>query len=214
MERSRIIFKIKKNVNTVFVVPLATLCLLVGMAIPTILSPDEDYYGNDTSKLTIQSSIPDFNLYSTETVKWNYWKNDESVPAPKINRHNLNRRYKSYTSRGVGAGFSRMRDLEKFTDNEMTMRKALRSAGFTDRGVNTMIAIGKAESGLRSNATSPSGTMVGPFQFNLKAHPYISEKEARDPEAAAVHAYNLSGGGKNYRAWEVYTNGKYRQYLR
>lgn len=100
--------------------------------------------------------------------------------------------------------------------NESSIRKALRAAGFDQSGVDTMIAIGKAESGLRTNATLSTSReySVGPFQINLKAHPYVSEEDARNPSTAAKFAYILSGGGKNFRPWTTYTSGKYRKYLK
>jgi hypothetical protein len=99
--------------------------------------------------------------------------------------------------------------------NESLIRKALRAAGFDPQGVNTMVAIGKAESGLRSNATLSTSReySVGPFQINLKAHPNVSEEAARDPYQASAYAYQLSGGGKNYSPWTTYTSGKYKRYL-
>ena len=99
--------------------------------------------------------------------------------------------------------------------NESLYRKALQAAGFTQQGINTMIAIGKAESGLRSEATlsTPKEYSVGAFQINLKAHPQVSESAARDPYQAAAYAYQLSGGGKNYTPWTTYTSGKYKGYI-
>jgi hypothetical protein len=99
--------------------------------------------------------------------------------------------------------------------NESLIRKALRAAGFDQQGVNTMVAIGKAESGLRPDYTLSTSReySVGPFQINLKAHPQISEATARDPYQAAAYAYQLSGGGKNFNPWTTYTSGKYKGYL-
>jgi hypothetical protein len=101
------------------------------------------------------------------------------------------------------------------SNSSSVIRQALKSAGFTQQGVDTMTAIGYAESGLRSNATANTSKeySVGPFQINLKAHPYIPESEARDPTTAAKWAYQLSGGGKNYTPWTTYTSGKYRRYI-
>jgi hypothetical protein len=99
--------------------------------------------------------------------------------------------------------------------NKSEIAKALKAAGFDSKGVNTMLAIGMAESGLRTNATAdtPKEYSVGPFQINLKAHKQITEAEARNPVTAAAFAYQLSGGGKNYTPWTTYTSGKYKRYL-
>lgn len=99
--------------------------------------------------------------------------------------------------------------------NEQTIRNALRAAGFSPANVDVMTAIGKAESGLRSEATANTSKeySVGPFQINLKAHPYVPEAEARDPVTAAKWAYKISGGS-NFRPWTTYTSGKYRKFLK
>jgi hypothetical protein len=101
------------------------------------------------------------------------------------------------------------------SNNESVIRQALKSAGFTQQGIDTMTAIGKAESGLRSNATLSTSKeySVGAFQLNLKAHPYIPESEARNPNTAALWAYKLSGGGSNFTPWTTYTSGIYRKYI-
>jgi hypothetical protein len=101
------------------------------------------------------------------------------------------------------------------SSNEQTIRNALTAAGFTAGNVDVMTAIGKAESGLRSEATANTSKeySVGPFQINLKAHPYIPEAEARNPVTAAQWAYKLSGGS-NFQPWTTYTSGKYKQFLK
>jgi hypothetical protein len=100
--------------------------------------------------------------------------------------------------------------------NQAAIAAALSKAGFDTQGIKKMMAIGMAESGLATNGPNMVSSVensAGPFQINLKAHPYVSEAQARDPVTAAKIAYDLSGGGKNFTPWTTYTSGKYKRFL-
>jgi hypothetical protein len=101
-----------------------------------------------------------------------------------------------------------------YTGAKQVIYNALIAAGFTPANAETMTAISGAESHWSSAATANTSKeySVGPFQINLKAHPYIPESEARNPVTAAQWAYKLSGGA-NFTPWTTYTSGAYKQYL-
>lgn len=96
-----------------------------------------------------------------------------------------------------------------------TVADALRRAGFPEFVIPVMVAISRAESGCRTEATAvtPREYSVGPLQLNLRAHPWVTEDCARDPYCAAQAAYRISGGGRNLRPWSTYVSGAFRRFL-
>lgn len=106
-------------------------------------------------------------------------------------------------------------------------------AGFRGLGLVYAVAIAIRESGLRRDARcfnyrdpatgrvkcspvwKPGVTSVdrGWWQINSVAHPTVSDAEADDPRAAARHAYRISSGGTNFRAWVAFTTGAFRDAL-
>lgn len=102
----------------------------------------------------------------------------------------------------------------------------LRLAGFTPEQAHLMQAIAKAESGHQLNCfgdeslvTSKWAYSYGLYQIRgLKAE--TGKGTCRDVERLRLNvleqskcAYEISGGGTNFRPWSVYLNGKYRQWL-
>lgn len=96
--------------------------------------------------------------------------------------------------------------------------------GASDLEADQLTAIALAESGGRTTTHNPGTAAIpedswGMFQFNLNAHPYITEDAAQDPVTSANYALNM------YRQqgptpWSVTheqhrgTSRDYRQYLR
>jgi hypothetical protein len=88
-------------------------------------------------------------------------------------------------------------------------------AGFSGDALNTIVAIGTAESGLNPTArnTNTNGsTDRGWLQIN-SIHAQVSDAMADDPVQAAQFAYQLSKGGTDFSAWTTFTSGRYRQFL-
>jgi hypothetical protein len=92
---------------------------------------------------------------------------------------------------------------------------AARQAGFPEFVIPVVVAISRAESGCRSDATNRTASeySVGPMQINLMAHPEVSEDCARDFFCALRAAFRISGGGQDFSPWSVYTSGRYAQYM-
>lgn len=101
---------------------------------------------------------------------------------------------------------------------------ALSQAGFNSEQVHMMVAIGRAESGLRIDAVGDQalenakwGPSVGLWQIRtLKVDP----PPCRDRtllEGNLSHqakcAYEISSGGQNYRPWSVYLSGAYKNHM-
>lgn len=92
---------------------------------------------------------------------------------------------------------------------------ALRAAGWPRELWPVMVAIGKAESGLRVDAVSPTnrnGTVDrGWLQIN-SVHKYDEHRLTTDPVFTAKAGLSI-WHGQGLRAWSTYTNGSYRQFL-
>lgn len=103
--------------------------------------------------------------------------------------------------------------------------KLARHAGFTGEALTTAVAIALAES--RGNARAIGDTKLqnskwGPSVSIWQVRTLNSEKGKgtdrdqvanMDPARNAKSAFNISGGGKNFKPWSVYTKGLYQQYL-
>lgn len=85
------------------------------------------------------------------------------------------------------------------------------AAGFPDPKLAAAIAF--AESGGIPNAILRNSReySVGLWQINTNVHPYTPEDMA-DPVKNAAAAFVISKGGKDWRPWSTYKNGKYKQF--
>lgn len=100
------------------------------------------------------------------------------------------------------------------------------AVGFRGEALVKALAVAKAESDFDAHAMNYAaasgkwGPAVGLFQVRVLVRPPRSGMDSRrdrdamrDPVNNARFAYDLSGGGKNWRPWSAYTNGAYRQYM-
>ena len=85
-------------------------------------------------------------------------------------------------------------------------------AGFRGASIATIVAICMAESGLNTQAVSPTQD-YGLVQIHLAAHPGVTMACALDPTCSLGKAYAISGGGSDFTPWATYNNGAYRMYL-
>jgi hypothetical protein len=98
-------------------------------------------------------------------------------------------------------------------------------AGFRGDALITAVAVAKAESGFDANAAGDAaladskwGLSLGLWQIRSLNDEYGTGKtrdatKLKDPAFNARSAYAISGGGKNFKPWSVYTNNRYRQHL-
>lgn len=103
--------------------------------------------------------------------------------------------------------------------------KLARQAGFTGNALVTAVAVGMAESRGKVKAIGDTrlqnttwGPSVGIWQVRSlnKDRGRGSERDQlanMNPVNNARSAYKISGGGKNFKPWSVYTKGLYRDYL-
>src|SRR5712672_916867 len=90
------------------------------------------------------------------------------------------------------------------------------SAGFSGSGLDTIVAIAQAESGLNTLAqghNSDGSIDRGVLQINSRWHPEVSDGCAYDPLCSFQQGYKISSRGTNFSAWSTYTSGAYRRYL-
>ncbi len=89
------------------------------------------------------------------------------------------------------------------------------NAGFRGSALATMVAISIGESGGRPDARNKSAIedSRGISQINLDAHPRYDGDKLYDPSYNAKAAFDVSGQGKNFGPWSVYTKGVYRQFV-
>jgi hypothetical protein len=98
-------------------------------------------------------------------------------------------------------------------------------AGFRGQALITMVATAIGESGLNPNARGDTtitnrtwGPSIGLSQIrslNAQRGTGGSRDANRlsDPAFNAQAAFEISGGGRNFRPWTVFTSGKYRKHL-
>jgi Lysozyme like domain len=96
-------------------------------------------------------------------------------------------------------------------------------AGFARSGaLVTAVAVGMAESGCSTAAVHRNGPTPGcprgsvdrgMWQINDCHHPGISVGCARSAQCSANAAFQISSGGRTFRPWAAYTNGRYRAHL-
>lgn len=102
----------------------------------------------------------------------------------------------------------------------------LQQAGFTGDALRTAYAVTRAESSGRPRAYNGNvGTgdqSYGILQINMlgklgparrKQFGLKSNDELYDPVINAKVAFQMSGGGKNWRPWSAWKNGSYRKHL-
>ncbi len=94
-----------------------------------------------------------------------------------------------------------------------------RNAGFTGQSLVDIVAIAWAESNFNTTVVNSIGA-TGILQILLSAHPDVSSAQAKDPAFSFKYAYKLSGGGKNFCAWQSYKtscgrgyDNRYAQYV-
>jgi hypothetical protein len=90
---------------------------------------------------------------------------------------------------------------------------AAKDAGFSDKAINTIVAIAMAESCLNNNAqhiNSDGSIDRGILQINNKWHPEVSDSCAYNEACAFQAAYAISKGGTDYSQWATYTSGDYQ----
>lgn len=102
--------------------------------------------------------------------------------------------------------------------NKARLIEAARRAGFTGQALQVAVAIAMAESGGRENARGVNSDRRrtvdrGPWQINSHWHREVPDSEAYNYDAAARHAFRISGGGRNWSPWTTYKTGAYRQYI-
>lgn len=93
---------------------------------------------------------------------------------------------------------------------------ALKKAGFTGQGLQTMLAIAGAESSYNPHALghNDDGSVDrGVFQINNRWHSEVSDADAFDIEKSAAAAFKISNGGRDFSPWSTYTGGQYQGYL-
>lgn len=102
--------------------------------------------------------------------------------------------------------------------------QAARKAGFSGEGLVTAVAIAMAESrgnpSARNDNADTGDDSWGLWQINYfgnlaegRTKKFGPKESMTDPVANAKAAYEISGGGRNFKAWTTYTSGKYKQYL-
>lgn len=80
----------------------------------------------------------------------------------------------------------------------------------------TIVAIGMSESGGSASAShrNNDGTVdAGYWQINQIHWGGLQESAVKDLNVNATLAYRVSDGGKNFRPWTDYKNGKYRSHI-
>ncbi len=104
--------------------------------------------------------------------------------------------------------------MTQYSANDIA--RVARQAGFTGNGLVWAVAVALAESGGRTDAvgTNVTGSKDrGLWQINNRAHPDVSDAEALNPLSNAKAAYKISSGGKNWRPWSAYNNGRAATFL-
>jgi Lysozyme like domain len=92
------------------------------------------------------------------------------------------------------------------------LAKALKKAGFKNKGLRIAWAIAMRESGGRANAISSTGD-YGVFQFNLAAHgdqPWWNTTKMLQREYNIMIAFQISQKGKTFYPWDIDGNGKHK----
>src|SRR3712207_8953239 len=103
-----------------------------------------------------------------------------------------------------------------------TCAKVALRAGFSGDRLVTAVAVGMGESSCRPDVARSNGPTKGCpkgsvdrglWQINSCWHPSVSKSCAYDAQCNANAAYRISSGGRNWKPWVAYTNGRYENYL-
>lgn len=96
------------------------------------------------------------------------------------------------------------------------LAKAAGVACSSDR-IAIAVAVAKAESGFRPDATNTAGNAHGIdrglWQVNSYWHPEVSKACALSPSCNARAMYNISRKGTYWKPWWTYVNGKHRPFM-
>lgn len=84
-------------------------------------------------------------------------------------------------------------------------------AGFPDPKLAAAIALAESGGVPRAFVRSSREYSVGLWQINTMAHPY-SVLDMKDPLKNAAAAFKISKGGRDWKPWTVYNNGRYRTF--
>lgn len=119
--------------------------------------------------------------------------------------------YGAHVYEAVHDDFGHKQDLPGETLTRAALLQLATRAGFPDPKLAAAIAL--AESGGVTGAVNRSSIeySVGLWQINTQKHPY-SVDDMKDPLKNARAALAISQGGKNWKAWPTFTNGKYLQF--
>jgi len=102
--------------------------------------------------------------------------------------------------------------------------RAAYNAGFRGEALIKAVAIAQGESGWDPRAHNPVGpdNSYGLWQVNMignlgpdrrRRYGLTSNEQLFDPSVNARAAFDISGGGSNFRPWSVFTSGSYNQYM-
>jgi hypothetical protein len=97
--------------------------------------------------------------------------------------------------------------------------KLAKTAGVACSGdrIAIAVAVAKAESGFRPDATNTAGNAHGIdrglWQVNSYWHPEVSATCALSPSCNARAMYNISKRGTYWKPWWTYVNGKHLPYM-
>ena len=97
--------------------------------------------------------------------------------------------------------------------------KLAKAAGVACSGdrIAIAVAVAKAESGFRPDATNTAGNAHGIdrglWQVNSYWHPEVSKTCALSPSCNARAMYNISKKGTYWKPWWTYVNGKHAPFM-
>lgn len=111
----------------------------------------------------------------------------------------------------------RLRDagdpIKKYTLGQMKGFAAGAGIPAGEQSVAAAIAMGESGGNPKANAVNRLEDSRGLWQINTYAHPWSRSMDLYDPRQNARAMARVSGKGRNWRPWTVFTSGKYRQFL-
>lgn len=103
-------------------------------------------------------------------------------------------------------------DLPGKTLTRQTLLQLATKTGFPDPKLAAAIALAESGGSTGAFVRSSREYSVGLWQINTLAHPQYSVEDMKSPIKNARAAFAISQGGKNWKPWTMYTNGRYRQF--